>query len=398
MNNKRPLVPSFLQKLDNNLLRNKPTAWSARTHLVLYFAALFGAVLTAFCFLVFFDARQYSNLSGWVTFVGLIALIGFVAWLIFLLRFNVFKRYGNWFMWDGLKSFALYFISIGLIVAVCFIPSAVETFRANQQFGNDEIVNDINDINATACKLEYGLLPLSWSADTTKIVSDKNSFSSSSDVVEETHNDTVVYANKRSYTVMDTSELRQKLESTDSVVKVNDALYVFYECPDYRFVSSYGADIHTTKKILKSKDIYFAVLKHYQQPNKADLLKKMEAFKTKYLASRSYYDYESDPSYNENDSYDTKIKKKYALYGINNGIDNAVQKKYAWADDWQVYLRIFYYITFVLTLLVFVFRHTTVKTFFLSLLTAVILFIFTGLMMVISYSGDETGVFSFMML
>jgi hypothetical protein len=53
-NNKRPLVPSFLQKLDANLLRNKPAVWQTRTHLVIFFAIAFAAVLSLFCFLVFF--------------------------------------------------------------------------------------------------------------------------------------------------------------------------------------------------------------------------------------------------------------------------------------------------------------------------------------------------------
>lgn len=399
MNNKRPLVPSFLQKLDDNLLRNKPTTWSARTHLVLYFAILFGALLTAFCFLVFFDAKQYSNLSGWITFVGLIAFIGFVFWLIYLLRFNVFKRYGNWFMWDGLKSFALYFISIGLMVAVCFIPSAVETFRANQQFGNDEIVNDINDINLTACKLEYNLLPHQWNPEKTKVV---NEVTQDERAIVYSDDDSAagkwVDTNRLYYRYIDTAELRTKLANMDSVVKLNDSMYIFYQCPDYRFINSYNTEYHSGKKIMRSADIYYAVIKNYQKPDRDALAKKMDAFKTKYAVTRSYYDYDPDPSYDENDSYDTKIKKKYALYRINNGIDNAVRKKYAWFDDWDVYLRIFYYLTLTLTMLVFIFRHSTVKTFFLSVLTAVILFIITGLAMVISYSSSETGVLSFMII
>ena len=175
-------------------------------------------------------------------------------------------------------------------------------------------------------------------------------------------------------------------------------MYIFYQCPDYKFVSSYNADDHATRKILRSAAIYHAVVAHYQPADKAALLKKMEAFKTKYSAGRNNYGYESDPAYDENDSYDTRIKKKYSLYRINNGIDNAVRKKYAWLDDWQAYLRVFYYITLVLTMLVFIFRHTTVKTFFLSVLTAVILFIVTGLTMMVSYNGSETTVLSFMVL
>jgi MFS family permease len=398
---KRPLVPSFLQALDDKLLRNKPATWSARTHLVLWFAFLFALVLSGFCYLAFFDAKQYSNVGGWATFIGLIVFIGFVFWMIFLLRFNVFKRYGNWFAWDGLKTFGLYFVSIAAMVALCFIPSAIETYRANQQFGNDEIVNDINELNSAACKLEYNLLPLHWKEDTctVRISNPKIQTMSDPGVATEVVNDSIVYTDRPiMYHSIDTGELRRKLLETDSVVKLNDSLYVFFECPSYDFVRSFNADEYSAKKVLSSADIYRTILKNYQKPDKAALLKRMDAFKTKYAADSRYDSYNYlNTDYNEDDPYNTRIIKKYDLHRINNGIDNAVNKKYAWLNDWENYLRVFYYITLVLTLLVFIFRHSTVKTFFLSLLTAVILAIFTGLILVAS-RGDETSVLSFIII
>jgi hypothetical protein len=396
MNNKRLLVPSFLQKLDDKLLRNNPNTWAARTHLVVWFTILFALTLSAFCFLVFFDAKQYSSLSSWTTFVGLIAFIGFVFWLIFLLRFNVFKRYGNWFAWDGLKSFALYFISIGVMVAVCFIPSAVETVRANQQFTNDEIVNDINEINTNACKLEYDLLPLEWKPDTCKIVDTVINYAVASDEV--TAIDIVTEKNRNRYHTIDTAELKSKLFKTDSVVKINDSLYVFFECPNYKFKNSYNADNYSTRKVLSSAEIYNTVVRNYKKPDRLALTKRMEELKTKWSADSRYSTY-YDGNYmdNTNDNYETKIRKKYGLTMIGYGIDNAVDKKYAWMESWPGYLRVFYYVTLVLTLLVFIFRHTTVKTFFLSLLTAVVLSIFTGLLLVMS-DGNETSILSFLIV
>jgi hypothetical protein len=399
MNTKRPFVPAFLQQLDDALLRTKPTTWAARTHLVLYFAALFALVLTAFCFLVFFDAKQYSNLGGWITFVGLIAFMGLVYWLIFLLRFNVFKRYGNWFAWYGLNSFALYFISIAAMVAICFIPSAIETFRANQQFGNDEIVNDINELNTNACKLEYNLLPLKWRAEEYKVFNEVPVVAARvDDAAGAVASDTAAFTLHNTYYNIDTAELRRKLVAADSVVKVNDSIYIFYECPDYLFVKSYSADDYSKMKVVRSKDIYYSIIKNYQKPDRAALLKRMEVLKIKYAPNRYSSYYQGIDSYNDNDSYDKKINTKYDLWGINNGIDNAVQKKYAWLKNWDSYTRVFYYITLILTMLVFVFRHTTVKTFFLSLLTGFILFIFTGLMMVVFRQDTETSILSFLIV
>jgi hypothetical protein len=396
--NKRPFLPAFLQNFDDKLLHTKPSTWSARAHLVLYFALLFGLVLAAFCFLVFFDAKQNSSLGGWATLVSLIAFIGFVFWLIFLLRFNVFKRFGNWFAWDGLKSFALYFTSIGAMVAVCFIPLSIASLRANQQFGNIEIVNDINDMNTIACQLEYKLLPAEWDADTC-MVKNRTGIVAMPDTVTEPVAEDISYLHLNSYRIIDSAELSTMIKTTDSLVKLNDSLYIFYKCPDYQFVSSYLAGKHSSAKILSSKDIYYAVLKNYKAPANTTLLKKrMEELKTKY-AVNSYYssNYEFEVSYNEKDNYTTKINKKYNLPNIGQGIDNIVQKKYAWAEDWDIYLRIFYYTTMLLTLLVFIFRHTTVKTFFLSVLTSVVLFIITSLLMVLS-NGSETSVYSFMIV
>lgn len=405
-------MPAFLQKFDDKLLRNKPGIWQTRTHFVLFFTLLFAAVLSLFCFLVFFDARQYSTLSGWVTFTVLVALIGFVFWLIYLLRFNVFKRFGNWYALDSVKNFALYFISIGLIVSVCFIPSLIQTFRANQQFGDNEIVKDINELNITACKLEYDMLPLKWVASKYKVEGSIGETGvtlvapASDTVVTETiTTDTVARAiidsGNLSYNYIHIKDLEERLRGEDSVVKVNDSVYVFYQCPNYNFVSSYRADEYTGSKIMTSAKLYRSIIRNYTKPDRAALEKRLRELKEKWAVNSRWYgsyynDY--DLTYNSNDSYETKIKKKYNLYNIGNGIDNAVDKKYEWKRDWSVYLRVFYYVTLVLTLLLFIFRHSTVKTFFLSLLTAVVLAILTGLIMLVDYSGDETSLISFIVV
>lgn len=396
MKNKRFLVPSFLQKFDDKLLRNKPNTWATRTHFVIWFAILFTLTVTAFCYLAFFDAKHYNTIESWTTFVALIAFIGFVFWLIFLLRFNVFKRYGNWFAWDGLKNFVLYFISIGAMVAVCFIPSAVETFRANQQFGNEEVVNDINEINTIACKLDYNLLPLQWKADTCKVVD-----SIINHRVDAPQDDTMVShevvegIKYEYYHKIDTAELRSKLASTDSVIKIHDSLYVFFECDNYKFVSSYNADDYSTKKVISSAGLYRTIIKNYTKPDKAALLNRMAYFKAKYAANSRYSYSDFDVSYNDDDTYEIKIKKKYGLARINNGIDNIVRKKYSWVSDWPIFLRVFFYTTLAFALLVFTYRHSTVKTFFLSVLTVVVLVIFTGITMVFNYGNTETSLLSF---
>ena len=122
----------------------------------------------------------------------------------------------------------------------------------------------------------------------------------------------------------------------------------------------------------------------------------MLELQTRYAVDNSYY-YRDYNTIDENDSYETRINKTYDLIRIGNGIDNAVRKKQAWVNEWHIYLRIFYYTALVLTMLVFIFRHSTVKTFFLSVLAAVLLAVLTGLLMVVS-QGDEVTGLSFMIV
>jgi hypothetical protein len=82
------------------------------------------------------------------------------------------------------------------------------------------------------------------------------------------------------------------------------------------------------------------------------------------------------------------IQRKYGIEDINRSISNIIEKKYRWARHYEVFLRIFYYITLGITLLIFLFRHSTVRTFFLTLLSAVLLTIFTSLVIAWSRSGD----------
>ncbi|MFN8252316.1 MAG: hypothetical protein U0V75_10575 [Ferruginibacter sp.] len=397
--NHRPLVPAFLNRLDAKLLRNKPATWQTQTHLVLYFSVVFAAVLALLSLLVFFDAKQPGMVSGWVTFTALVALIGFVVWMIYLLRFNVFKRFGNWQPWDGLKTMLLFFICTGCMVAVCFIPSAVQTYRANLQFGNEEIVHDMNEINTNACLLEYDILPLKWTPVSYKVL-DREELEKrrSSSAAIDTAAIRVDDSTSVSYSLADTAELRSKLNETDSVVKVNDSIYIFFECPRYNFVSNYGADEYTAVKVLTAAQLYRNVVRNYVKPDRAALTKRMEALKTKWAAKSRYGYYDGEePGYDNEGTvnFETRITRKYSLGKINNGINNAVSSKYEWKERWPSYLRVFYYCTLVLTLLVFIFRHSTVKTFFLSLLTAVVMVIVTGLMLLASYGSSETSLLSF---
>ncbi|MBK7884408.1 MAG: hypothetical protein IPJ81_11940 [Chitinophagaceae bacterium] len=393
MNNKRPFVPSFLQKFDDKLLRYKPDTWAARTHFVIYFSSLFALCLAVLCWFTFSDARYENSIGIWTMFVSLLVFIGFIFWLIFLLRFNVFKRYGNWSKWSGLKTFCLYFISISAMVAIAFIPYVTEIISANRTFSTNEIVKDINEMNITACQLEYEILPKEWKADT--CIVDDNYYDS-----DKMRTDDYNYIRKY-IDILSRKALNKKLIENDSCRKIGSSMYIFYKSPDYIFADAYNLEKYSNGGLLTSGDIYNTTIKNYQKPDRKLLLQKMKYFKDKYAFDKynyydiSNYDYNQDFE-NSDKEYDEWIKGKYNFYSINNGLNNIVRKKYSWVDNMPTSVRIFFYTSLVLTLAVFIFRHTTIKTFFLTLLTTVILLIITALIIAMG-NLREIGMLNFIL-
>lgn len=396
---KRFLLPSFLKQFDTWLLKHKPAVWSARTHLLLYYTLAFSAVLTLFAFVSFTDARLRSHADVWSGFTGLAAFTAFVFWLIFLLRFNVFKRFGNWKKWEGLRMFGLYFINIAALVFTAFIPYIVECVKANRAYNNQELVSDMNEMNLAMCQLDYNILPKKFSVDTIELVKTDTALkdipapeeiAATADSIIAAEEAAVEYRPNYTY-VYDTVDFKCRVNNADSLKKLTDSVYVIFECPGYVFASSYYAGEYSTVSKLSSFEIYNRVIKHHRSPDRPALLKWMKQMDEKYATDHPEYRDRADKSYSD------IIEEKYNIREINRSIEQIAQKKYWWKNNKTDLTRIFWYTTLVVTLLVFIFRSTTVKTFFLSLLAGVVLLTGTAIMIGVFDISDE-GIFTFILV
>ncbi|MBS1567176.1 MAG: hypothetical protein JST39_22525, partial [Bacteroidetes bacterium] len=389
---KRPLVPGFLKKFDEYLLINKPVIWSARTHLVVWYALLFAAVLSFFCFIVPFDAREQSDAGSWVLFVIVIVILGFVGWLIYLLRFNVFKRFGQLPPGYGLTTFFLYMLSILAIVICVYIPLWVETIRANHTYSNEEIIRDANTVNLDLCRLERDSMVLNWSRDTAifrkympppeaeeeenvaPVVSDTDTVAAVTDAPEASSR--ITY-----YTYRDSADLFTRIRIEDSLVRPNDSTYVFFKCPDYIFITDQLSDEYSREKRLRNVDIFNRVLKNYHTPDRRAVRRELDSLFMKYKTKDSVESYTYPKKYHFiRAEYMSHIQDKYNTYVFSRSMVNISEKKYRWKEYiMRELVYPLYYIVLVVSLLVFIFRHSTIRTFFLSILTAVILLILTSL-------------------
>jgi hypothetical protein len=388
MNIKRPLMPGFLKKSDQKLLLNKPGIWSTRTHLVLYYGVMFILFLAVLCFLEPTDVRGDSTTKYWIGFVSVISGIGIIAWLIYLLRFNVFKKYGNINRLHGLGSFILYFIAAGVFVLFPFVHPVVESIRANMAYSSNEIVRDINDMNIKVYQLEYhDLLKDPWEHDTIALAKDLN-LSEKSDIVLN-HSVTTSGGRAVPFYKLDSARFFKRIANADSLVKLNDTLYLEYKVPDYTFIDSYMAGTYMKKKLLGALQIYKKAAVH--RLTKADsiaIAKELGMLINKYSYQQNSQTYYWDGSAEYTNTRIEEVYKKYGLKEINHNINNIVSKKYRWENDHLPgFVRLFYYFTLGISLLLFIFRHSTIRTFFLTLLTGVLLTILTSMVFAFSHSN-----------
>jgi hypothetical protein len=164
-----------------------------------------------------------------------------------------------------------------------------------------------------------------------------------------------------------------------------------YSTPTYTYFYSYRSDEYTKRKLLRSFEIYDKALRHPPAPaERATISKELDVLFQKYENPEDVKYYHRE-EINNNDGREDIIRKKYQLSYFNDNISDVVEKKYRWENDrLPDYIRAFYYVTLGITLLIFIFRHSTIRTFFLSLLTGVLLTIFTALILSFSHYEETT--------
>jgi len=380
------LKPPFLKQLDKYLLKNFPVSWSSRIHSAGIYGIIFAILIFFFSFIAPNDPRNRSTIYYWITLVAILSLLGFVFWMIYLLRFNVFKRYGLWKKTDTVKTYVFYFIITLIIVSWAFIPPITESIRANMAYSSNELAKDINDMNIKICQLENESVSTKFRKDTFQLdnyVTGTQRKNLTVDMTEETDG----------YYFVDSVNLNSKLKYADSVNKIGNNVYVIYECPDYMFIDEYEVNAHSNVKLLTSMDLYRTVLQNKQPFDKESLYKDLGTLFTKYSKLHNALTLSAGiPDYynRANESYKMRISDKYDLDLVNSSINHITDKKYRWdSSTIEICIHVAYYCTLILSLLVLIYRHTTRKTFFLSLLAGVVLTIFTSIFIALSGHTDS---------
>jgi hypothetical protein len=408
-NGRRPLAPAFINRLDNWLLLNYPTLWATRAHLFLWYALIGYALITGTFWILPDDPRTRSSLEEHQVVVGLLAALGIILWLIYLLRFNTFKRYGQPnTLAPGLQLlvfWAVFFIAGFSIM----IPAYVEKYRAESAYTPDELTDAINQINYCVNVVEHEYNPVNLEADTVLFVATQeeaiyrinvnDSYQKSTTQVTDSLKDTVytisllhLYRNHVTWEPIGNKD--EWLQREDTLVLLGDTGLVHYSWYNIIYMSENNSPDYSSVRPLRAYQLYYLVYKQ-KTVSETEALNTLNKLSLKYASIPIMNDYGDDTVYRKSNATETEYDFEY--YGNNiinrylfeyrynlNEIDTAIERierrmyRFERTDFLTLHLLVLTYLSLALALALVAFRHSSLKTFAAAFLTGIVLSVVTG--------------------
>lgn len=382
---KRPLAPRFINQLDDYLLINRPDTWSSRIHLVVYYTLIYSIALGLICAFIPNNPLRDSNIEFWIMAQSVIVIVAIVLWVVYLVRFNTFKSYGTVYPGDRVKTYVFYFISLLLMAGTVWIPPVAETYRTRIQYAPSEVVEDMNTMNVLLSRMMKSETPAEISVDSIFIIDYATYVPPTNSGTYNWDDSLGAYIKTPIYLTRE--ELKWTLTPEDSVVWLTNDKLLRFQVTGQRFISNYEIERDADVHVLTSFEIYNRVYKNDAPQDVQQLQRQYFDIADKYLHPDNEYDdywnYNTDPS--------SIAGFKYKTGQVSMGISNICERLYRWEEEEMLIgsLHTLYYISMFLGLCLFIFRHSTIRTFFLSVLTGILLAILTGIVAAIAVFREE---------
>lgn len=384
----RPLYPKFLSNIENSWLKKNPILWSSRILPVAYYGGFIFLLILAVNLLVNFDPFVKNDYFGSLSLIFIIGLICFVFWVVYLLRFNPFKRFNIYHPADFFKHWILYLIIITFFTSWILIPSTLSYLATVSRFTKEDLIKDSRVINLCMGNIIREEKP-NYLITTEKMIHISKSDSLVIWNNSEAPSDTITYKEK----------VEQLKYQYDTLIQVNDTIFKGLIYPSlvfvdefyyYLFDNSYAVSDVNFPASSRNKLIFNRLL-NYSEP-KSESIKKMNEFMEKYHFVDPYSYYYEVPMYSDgpNENYEVYqyYVSKYNTDKINTAL-NRIDRKLNYAKELEYYLRGIFYVAFGLSLLLLIFRHTSPKSFFLTILVGFIIFILNVVFFVVVRIEDS---------
>ncbi|MCC6370836.1 MAG: hypothetical protein IT236_07525 [Bacteroidia bacterium] len=143
----KKLAPKFVHNIDTWLLENHPVIWMSRVHYALWFGLLLGALSAAVGFGVYVNILQEFGFTLWYFIFGLIGFVFFCIWVYNYVIFNKDKSYGHRKPFESYLNFLLVFVCIAVFALVPVPFQYTCNLSIANTFTDDEITEHINILN-----------------------------------------------------------------------------------------------------------------------------------------------------------------------------------------------------------------------------------------------------------
>lgn len=405
-NGRRPMVPAPVRQLDNWLLLNYPTIWATRIHLYCWYALLFYGVTSTVFFFLPNDPRSNSTYEIHQSIIGVLAALAIVTWLVYLLRFNTFKRFGKQPTFSMGLQLLTFFFMFAIAAFTILIPPYIEKITADTEFPDDRLTETINQLNYSITILEKENNPIEFIPDTVL-------FTQTAD--EAAH----LNGTKNTYTIIyhyDTLKSTEEIDTTytnifpwyymrnirweainvkpilintsDSITFLGDTGLVIFVLQNSIPITHSRYNNQENKQWLNPFQIY--QLAYQQKPISAILANAIAEKEVRYLTGYAMNELQFLPYPSDNWGYQTSYQQDiidrdmletYKIGYLQNCISNIEERKYRFSNNgfFRDTLAGILSIAFALSVLLTVFRHSSLITFIASSLSGVLLSLLIGL-------------------
>jgi len=365
----RPFALPFIKKLDEKWMKKHPLLWSSRIHLVLYYGALLLIPILLISFFTYYS--PLSENSPWIgnVLLTIICIISVVIWLIYLLRFNPYKRFYIEKPLSFLRTFLLYLFILIFITSWIFLPQYIGYLGTKSRFSISQIDNDLEELNDAVIGVVYHKAP--------------DYFVLIKETIPVSNKDSIEYSYSDPTEIVDTTTYQDRMEKIenkyDSYKKVNDTLVEVTTYPPFHFIKKYNHYNNYSDKEWRIKK-YHEIMNNPKTYD--EYHNKVIKITNKYLSLgtaesnwyNGYKEYIESPS--KYDKIQDEFRTKYRLDTVRANT-SVLDKKLDFIKELDIYLRIVFYLSICMAMLLFMFRHSNVKAFFISLLSVFILFLIT---------------------
>ncbi len=164
----KKIAPKFLRQIDEYLLANYPMLWISKIHYVIWFGFLLYLFSGLLGYAMPINLTSTTDSGLWYVLLTILSFVLSWFWAYRYLIFNKEKNYGNLNITDEYKNFGLVFLCVLIFICVAFPFVISNTKKLANLYTTDELIKDINTLNALEPYVPTTYYSYENSYDTTK--------------------------------------------------------------------------------------------------------------------------------------------------------------------------------------------------------------------------------------